>query len=298
MVQQMTPAQAFARYEAIRPRLPTAAAPGPAKQAATLAEVSGHFDAFVFDAYGVLNVGDQPVPGARQRIDALRAAGKQVIVLTNAASFTRPQTDAKFQNLGFDFAPDEIVSSREVCEQHLTGGGTWGVMAPDGFQTDELPVKSQVLEDDPDAYHTAAGFLLLSSAGWTAKRHDLLCRSLNQAPRPIVVANPDLVAPREDGLSLEPGFFAQDLQDMFGCVAEFHGKPFPSVYDAVEQRLKGVAPNRVAMVGDTLHTDILGAQSRGWGSVLVTDHGLFAGLDVAPFVTQSGIIPDWIVPTI
>ncbi|MBT8153322.1 HAD-IIA family hydrolase [Epibacterium ulvae] len=294
----MTPAQAFARYEAIRPRLPNAGAPGAAQKVASLAEVSALFDAFVFDAYGVLNVGDQPVPGARQRIDALRDAGKQVIVLTNAASFTRLQTDAKFKRLGFDFSPAEIVSSREVCEQQMTTKGTWGVMAPDGFQTDELSVKSLVLEDQPDAYRNAAGFLLLSTAGWTAKRHDLLCSSLKQNPRPIVVANPDLVAPREDGLSLEPGFYAQDLQDKLGCAAEFHGKPFPSVYDEVERRLSGIAPARVAMVGDTLHTDILGAQSRGWGSVLVTDHGLFAGLDVGPFITQSGIIPDWIVPTI
>jgi hypothetical protein len=31
--------------------------------------------------------------------------------------------------------------------------------------------------------------------------------------------------------------------------------------------------------------------------VLVTDHGLFAGLPVAPFVAASGIVPDFIVPT-
>ena len=29
-----------------------------------------------------------------------------------------------------------------------------------------------------------------------------------------------------------------------------------------------------------------------------TDHGLFRGRDTAPFIAQSGIVPDWIIPTI
>lgn len=298
MTALMTPAQAFARYEAIRPRLPAGGPQGAARKIADLGDVTDRFDAFVFDAYGVLNVGDRPVAGARQRIDALRAAGKRVLVLTNAASFTREQTSAKFDRLGFDFSTDEIISSREVCEQGLVENGTWGVMAPAGFEAEELPVKAKPLGDDCALYDAVAGFLLLSSAEWTPHRHAILTASLMEKPRPVVVANPDLVAPRETGLSLEPGFYAQDLQDKLNLTAEFHGKPFPSVYDEVERRLGDPAPRRIAMVGDTLHTDVLGAQSRGWSSVLITDHGLFAGLDVAPFITQSGIIPDWIAPTI
>ncbi len=54
---------------------------------------------------------------------------------------------------------------------------------------------------------------------------------------------------------------------------------------------------RVAMVGDTLHTDVLGGRAAGIGSVLVTGHGLFAGRDTAPYITRSGIVPDVIVPT-
>ncbi|WP_246149655.1 HAD-IIA family hydrolase [Tritonibacter litoralis] len=298
----MTPDQAFDRYEAIRPRLPgghPAGTPqGHGSRIADLGALTDQFDAFVFDAYGVLNVGDRPIPGASMRIAALRAAGKRVQVLTNAASFTRPQTLEKFQKLGFDFTADEIVSSREVCEDHLPKGRTWGVMAPLGFHPQELAVKAIQLGDDAADYAKVAGFLLLSSADWTPHRQAMLSASLVQEPRPIVVANPDLVAPRETGLSLEPGYYAQELQDKLGFAADFHGKPFPSVYDEVERRLDGIPKDRIAMVGDTLHTDILGAQSRGWSSVLVTDHGLFAGLDITPFIEKSGIVPDWITPSI
>jgi predicted HAD superfamily phosphohydrolase YqeG len=49
------------------------------------------------------------------------------------------------------------------------------------------------------------------------------------------------------------------------------------------------------MVGDTLHTDVLGGRAAGMGTILVTDHGLFAGLDIARFIGRSGIVPDSIV---
>jgi ribonucleotide monophosphatase NagD (HAD superfamily) len=51
------------------------------------------------------------------------------------------------------------------------------------------------------------------------------------------------------------------------------------------------------MVGDTLHTDVLGGAAAGCRTVLVTDHGLFAGRDTVPFIAASGIVPDFIVKT-
>jgi glycerol 3-phosphatase-2 len=52
------------------------------------------------------------------------------------------------------------------------------------------------------------------------------------------------------------------------------------------------------MIGDTLHTDILGGQAAGFGTILVTRHGLFAKHPVETYIRQSGIVPTWIIPTI
>ena len=38
------------------------------------------------------------------------------------------------------------------------------------------------------------------------------------------------------------------------------------------------------MVGDSLHTDILGGAAAGMTTVLITDHGLFRGQDALLFV--------------
>ena len=51
------------------------------------------------------------------------------------------------------------------------------------------------------------------------------------------------------------------------------------------------------LVGDTLHTDVLGGRAAGMGAVLVADHGLFAGRDVRGYIARSGIVPDAVVAT-
>lgn len=297
----MTPDQAFTRYEEIRNRLPAAPQGGDGTHIAGLHEMADQVDVFVFDAFGVLNVGETPIAGAHDRVRQLRDMGKKVLVLTNAASFTRAQTQAKFARLGFEFTPNEIISSRDVCETHLNSvshSGRWGVVAPSGFSPDDLMVDAVALQHDLRTYDNVQAFLMLSSADWNASKQDLLHDSLRRNPRPLVVANPDLVAPREDGLSLEPGYFAHELQDRLGVRVIFHGKPFASVYEAVERRAVDIDSHRIAMIGDTLHTDVLGARARGWRAALITDHGLFSGLGVQKFIDISGIAPDWIAPSI
>ena len=105
------------------------------------------------------------------------------------------------------------------------------------------------------------------------------------------------MAPHPGGLSREPGLYAHDIADSGLAVPEFFGKPFDNAFAIIRETLTGIDPQRVAMVGDTLHTDILGGAQAGWRTVLVTDHGLMKGMDVEQAIARSGIRPDFIVPT-
>ena len=298
----MTPFEAFQRYEAVRGRLPVVPRAGAVRAASDIGALTDLFDVFVFDAFGVLNVGETAIPGAVARVAALRGAGKRIFVLTNGATFTAAENHDKFAKLGFDFTDDEIVSSRSVCESQLgayNGIALWGVAAKDGFDPKLLPIEAIRLGDDRAAYDRADGFLFLSADGWTNAHQERLADSLNRRPRPVVVANPDLVAPREAHFSLEPGFYAHALQDALPIKVDYFGKPFADVFEAVEERLAGsIDRQRICMVGDTLHTDVLGAQAAGWSTILVSEHGLYRGLDAEQLISTSGIAPDWIVPTI
>lgn len=289
---------AFQRYQAVRARLPRPGRPGQAELRADLGELTERYDAFVFDSFGVLNVGGEPIDGAAPRIASLRALGKEVLVLTNAARDPLASLPAKYAALGFDFAASEIISSRAVLAAHLKArpiDGAWWVVAPESSQIAELNVP--VLHEQPP--EGAGGIVLLSATGITEALMRQIAEALTARPVPLLVGNPDLVAPREQGFSLEPGAYAHQLADEIGARPEFFGKPFSNAFQAVKERLAGrVAPERIAMVGDTLHTDILGGSAAGIGTVLVTEHGVLKGLDLAACMAESGIHPDYVVPHI
>ena len=60
-------------------------------------------------------------------------------------------------------------------------------------------------------YDAASGFILLSTLEWTEAQQMLLQESLAKVARPILVGNPDIVAPRGRYLSLEPGYYGHKL---------------------------------------------------------------------------------------
>ncbi len=301
---QMNTDRAFARYEAIRDRLPGAGFPASSIQAENLGSLADEFDVFVLDAFGVINVGNTAIPGAPEQIAALQAMGKQTYVLTNGASYNAAAARAKYTRLGYSFDATRIVASRDVLADHMTHFAPdfkWGFMAIPESTIGDLCDNPHLLEDDPELYDAVEGFILLSSIGWTRPRQELLLESLQKRPRPVLVGNPDLVAPLEASLSFEPGFFAHEIADRTGIEPSFFGKPFANAFEEVAHRIErdrpGTPGHRIAMVGDTLHTDILGGAAAGFRTVLITDHGLFKGHDVTPYIAEAGIVPNFIART-
>ncbi len=291
---------AFAQYENVRKRLPLSKAHGACVRVPDLGALADDFDVFLLDAYGVLNIGDTPIAGAPARVAALQDMGKRCLVLTNGASFPASDRLPKYRDYGFEFGEAQVISSRDVLGRHLAAlpPMRWAAMAPKGASFEGLGVEFDLLEDDPVAYENAEGFLLLGSQIWNDERQARLVAALRREPRPVLVGNPDLVAPYEHGFNLQPGLYAHRLADETGCEPEFFGKPFGGMFAEAKRRFGDVAPERVLMVGDTLHTDILGGAAAGVKTLLVTGNGMFSGEDVGPYIAQSGIKPDFIAPAI
>ena len=284
--------EVFDRYQSVRHRLPALSTKISTIEIGSLLDIASQADAFVFDAFGVLNIGDRPIDGAAARLDQLRADGRAIRILSNAASYDHPKAVEKFQRLGIGVSSDEIVTSRDAALLHLETR-YWGCIAAPGDALPDIPAPCLRLGDDPADYHRVEGFLFLSTDGWTAARQAVLEESLLSNPRTVVIANPDIIAPRETGFSLEPGQFGHLLADQRLSEVRIYGKPFPDVYEMIEGSLPGVEQNRIVMCGDTLHTDILGAAARGWRTVLITRDGLFSGTDTKPFCHRAEIYPDW-----
>lgn len=289
---------AFAAYESVRHRLPHAKRTAACQPAENLDSISHCFDAFLLDAFGVLNIGETAIPGAPERVAGLQRQGKRVIVVSNAASLPRSALSAKYARLGFDFAPEDIITSRIATLRGLQNEPVilWGLMLSQEIDHDDLHHINKVyLDDDAATYQAADGFLLLGSGAWTEERQVLLENAIQDRPRPVLVGNPDIVAPRELGFSVEPGHYAHRISDKLDTKLAFFGKPFPSIFDLARARLNGIDPDRILMVGDSLHTDILGGLAAGIKTALIAEYGFFAGADVNSMIRISGIQPDFIL---
>lgn len=106
--------EAFAGYEAVRHRLPGVGGKGACKHLPNLDAIAEEIDVFLLDAFGVLNIGETAIAGVPARIAGLQKAGKRVLIVSNAAGFPHADLMKKYQRLGYDFAPEDVITSRKA----------------------------------------------------------------------------------------------------------------------------------------------------------------------------------------
>jgi HAD superfamily hydrolase (TIGR01450 family) len=289
----------FSAYQTIRHRLPATPRLGNCQRARHLGDIADDYDVFLLDAYGVINRGTDAVPGVPERVRELQTTGKRVMIVSNAAGFPHHVLMARYAGLGYELAPEDVITSRKTLVNRLQSEARrhWGMIAGAHFGPEEFPpLDYRLLGADMADYDAAEGFLLVGASEWNEERQAMLVASLKASPRPLFVANPDLIAPQAGGHSTEPGTYAHQIMDATGVEPVFYGKPFGDIYSLALARLEPETDlSRVIMVGDTLHTDILGAHAAGLQAALVTDTGVLAGMDINQAITDSGIAPDWIL---
>ena len=238
-----------------------------------LSDIIEKYDAFCFDGYGTLyNRGNFVYPGAKEWFTELRRRGKEIRLVTNAASNLDQALADEADARGFDFTVAETISSGSLLKGWLSrlpaGGLPFGagrevfyigratgvnVLAECGFAAVENPVSPVVA---------------ISSSTAT---DEMYAQALNILRRPgslLLVLNPDAWAPRIDGTRAPvSGELCERLRRESGCAAEYFGKPFPGIWQKVRATFPAGA--KAIMIGDTLGTDVYGAYVAGFDSALV-----------------------------
>ena len=167
-------AEAFASYEHVRHRLPTAKVGTAFRRLPNLDALADEIDVFLLDAFGVLNIGDTAIAGVPERVARLQKAGKRVMVVSNAAGFPHAKLMEKYKSLGYNFATEDVITSRKATLHalHISPPMKWGLMAtPSLGRGDIEPFDMTYLAEDASAYDEAQAFVLLGSAEWTETRH-------------------------------------------------------------------------------------------------------------------------------
>ena len=308
-------------YQALRPSMP-AGKMGEARPASRLIDLLDEFDGLVLDGYGVINVGDGQIDGIAALLNAAASRDKPVLVLTNGGSFSAENTWKKYQDWQLPIEREDVISSRDALvffsgkrqakRTGVTKVGCFGRKI-EALTGDNILAYGR----DDDFWQQADEFVFLGALDWQEDDQAAFELAMITYPRRLHIANPDVAAPQANGrFSAEPGYWtARMMQAAANQGVEvdvrWYGKPYGPAFNLALARMQVRLDNlssrplnhpfdagRIAMVGDSLHTDILGGAAAGMTTVLITDHGLFRGEDALPFCISCGLIPDWIVKTL
>jgi HAD superfamily hydrolase (TIGR01459 family) len=230
------------------------------------APLASRYGGFILDLWGVVHDGVAPYPGAVDCLERLRAAGKRVVLLSNAPRRAAVAA-AHMQEMGI---PADlytgIVTSGEATHRllrdrddpdfaalgrrlyHLGPERDRNVFADLPYEPVATPATAEfLLNTGPDDTRNPTDV-----AAWDAEL--LACRA---AGLPMICANPDLEVIRGGRRVICAGALALRYLDLGGRVI-WVGKPDPLVYRPVFELL-GLPRTEVLAVGDALRTDIAGA---------------------------------------
>lgn len=246
-------------------------------------------DGVLLDIDGVLTVDWQPLPGAAEAVEALRAAPVPFRFCTNTTSRTRVALASALAGAGIPCEVDEIVSAPVATAVHLRrnhpGRRCW--LLTSGDVTGDF--EGVDLVDRPED----AEVIVLGGAG-PVFTYDLLDRAFRQvlAGAAFVVMHRNLTWKVSNGLALDSGAFVLGLEAASGVSPTVVGKPSGAFFDAATTEL-GSPTDSTVMVGDDLEADVRGAQAAGLRGVLVRT-GKFRPSDL----DRPGSTPDAVLDSI
>ena len=107
----------------------------------------------------------------------------------------------------------------------------------------------------------------------------------------LVATNDDPTYPRPEGFWPGAGALLAAVETATGARAEGMGKPHLPMMEAAARRLAGVG--RIALVGDSLRSDLAGAHAMGWPGILV-----LSGVTTAEEAARADPKPALVLPSI
>lgn len=224
------------------------------------------YDVAMLDLDGVVYIGPDAVPGAREHLGKASAAGMHLAYITNNAARSPAAVAAHLNRLGIPVRPPDVVTSAQAAARMLAerlpeGAPVYVIGGAGLFEALEerslRPVQS--IADEPVA--VVSGYHRELTWGTVIDGAILVRRGL-----PWVASNTDMTVPTSEG----PGPGNGVLVDVVARFADREplvaGKPKPPLF---EETLRRVGGERPLVVGDRLDTDIAGAVCTGYDSLLV-----------------------------
>ena len=222
------------------------------------------FDAFLFDLDGVVYLGDEPLPHAREALARLRETGKAVRFLTNDPRPTRQEVVRKLSSMDVEVHEGEVITSGWATAEHLRKSGIRSayVVGSEGLESEIRRVGIEVSASGPPES------VVVGADEHTSYHHIQRATRFISEGATFVATNPDGSFPTPQGPAPATGAIAAAVEAACGVRSAVVGKPYPHMFETATEGLE--ARMRVVMVGDNPETDILGAHRAGICGVLVS----------------------------
>ena len=219
----------------------------------------------LLDIDGVVVVSWHALPGAPEAVEQLRAAGLALRFLTNTTSASRSEIARRLRAAGFGVGAAEILTAPAATAAWLRTEHPEArcFVINSGDLGEDLAGVDVVGIDDP------ADLVVLGGAG-----EEFSYTQMNRAlgllldGAGLVGMHRNLSWRTADGFNLDTGAYLAALEQAAGVTATVLGKPSGDFFATALAEL-GLAPGRVAMVGDDIDNDVLAAQAVGIRGVLV-----------------------------
>ena len=245
-------------------------------------------EVFLLDLDGTLYLGDSLLPGAKEFLDLLGVKNRQFLILTNNSSLNRSAYQKKLARMGIQVHQNQVFTSGDATLYSLNRNHPGARL----FVAGTRPLKNlfraagyPVVEENPEV--VIVGFDTSITYHTLRKTCDLV-----RAGLPYLATHPDLNCPVEDGFIPDTGATIAFIAASTGRQPdEICGKPFPAMVAAIRE-LTHREPEKIAMVGDRLNTDIAMGQA-GIRTILV-----LSGETSMEQLKDSRFQPDLVIPGI
>lgn len=249
------------------------------KRLSSLFDVADQYDLFLFDLCGILHNDQDLFLDAIQVIKDLKAQQNKTIVFLSNSSRPAPHV-AEFLATGGISAVDydNLVTSFEYFK-HLIGTNQALLHNRRFFN---LGTNNKIFTDiglDFASSLKEADCLIISFfkeiLDSTTEWYGVLEKAIKNK-LPALCLNPDVIAPHGYSFRHTPGYFAKEYEQLGGKVSYF-GKPHTPIYEFALNAImkeKNIIKSRVLAVGDSLSTDIKGANDFGIDCLLAYARGV------------------------
>lgn len=222
-------------------------------------------ETWLTDMDGVLVHEEEPIAGAQEFVEALKASGKKFLVLTNNSIFTPRDLHARLLRSGIDVPESAIWTSALATADFLSDqrpGGSAYVVGEAGL-TNALHEVGYVMTDrDPD-------YVVLGETRTYSFESITRAIRLIEAGARFIATNPGPSGPSLHGTVPATGSVAALISTATGRSPYFVGKPNPLMMRSALNRLEAHSETTV-MIGDRMDTDIISGLEAGIRTVLVT----------------------------